>query len=236
MRIKILLIAIAVFTGTACAHPADGGGDAVVDRSVSVVGTGTVEVMPDRVRISAQASALAQDPATARAQVDRQVGGARQALQRVGIDEDALRAQSIRIQPEFEYRNQERTLRGYRATRDFSVVIDDLDAAGEVLDALLSAGLPQVSGLNYELSDPDAHRSDARDLAIADARAKAEQLAEGLDAEVGAVRHVQIGATPSHPAPMPMMMSAMRESDASYAPDDLRITEQVSVVFDLTVD
>jgi uncharacterized protein len=231
MRIKSLLIAVAVFAGTACAQPAD---DAA-DRSVSVVGVGTVEVTPDRARISAQASNLSRDPSSARAEVDDQVATARQALAGIGIDESALRAQSIRIQPEFEYRNQERILRGYRATRDFSVLIDDLDVAGSVLDALLSAGLPQVSGLSYELSDPEAHRIIARDMAIADARTKAEQLAAGLDARVGAVRFIQAGAAPPAPGPAPMM-TMMREADASYAPGDLHVVERVSVVFDLVVD
>ena len=232
MRHPIALLLIAFTSSAACAHPAD---DAT-DRTVSVVGIGIVEVAPDRVRINAQASALERDPAAARAAVDRQVAAARQALLRAGLDEEALRAQSIRLQPEYTYRNQERTLRGYRATRDFSVSVDDLERAGSILDALLSAGLPQVSGLSYEVTDPEVHRSAARDLAIADARRKAEQLAAGLGAEIGTVRRVQLGASPAQPpSPGPMMMMA-READAGYAPDDLRFVEQVSVVFDLEVD
>jgi uncharacterized protein len=231
MNIRTLLIPLTLAASAACAHPADG----TMARTVSVVGTGTVEAAPDRVRITAQASALERAPAAARAAVDRQVANARQALRRVGLDEDALRAQSIRIQPEYQYIDQRRSLSGYRAIRDFSVMVEDIDGAGEVLDALLSAGLPQVSGLNYEVAEPEVQREAARDLAIADARRKAEQLAAGLDAEVGAVRRIQLGGSPAPPGPGPVMMMA-READTGYAPDDLRFTEQVSVVFDLEVD
>jgi len=231
MNLRTPLLILALVTGAACAHPAE---DAA-SHTIAVVGTGVVEAAPDRVRINAQASALARDPAAARATVDRQIASAREALSRAGVGEDSLRAQSIRIQAEFDYRNQERILRGYRATRDFSVILDDLDRAGPVLDALLAAGLPELSGLSYEVAEPSVHHDAARDLAVADARRKAEQVAEGLGARVGTVRRVQLGSSPIQPGPMPTMMMA-READASYAPDDLSFMESVSVEFDLIVD
>lgn len=226
--LPLLLLCLAPM---ACAQPAAPG---PADRSVATTGTGRVEAAPDRARIRAQATALAVDSAAARNAVDAQIAAARAALVRLGYDEDALRANSLRIQPEYSYQDRERHLTGYRATRDLAVLLTDLERAGEVLDALLASGLPEVSGIGYELSAPAELRDEARALAVADARRKAEQLAAELGARLGPVRHIQQGGGAPPPSPARMVMAA--EADTGYRPDDLSVSETVSVVFDLIVD
>ncbi len=48
---------------------------------------------------------------------------------------------------------------------------------GDVVDAATSAGATNVNGVTFRVDDPTAAEAQARDAAVADARAKADQLA-----------------------------------------------------------
>ena len=67
------------------------------------------------------------------------------------------------------------------------VTIRDLYKVGAVLDAAIEAGANNIHGVSFRIDDPDAPESGAREQAVADGLAKAEQLAELHNAQVGDV-------------------------------------------------
>jgi len=70
------------------------------------------------------------------------------------------------------------------------VTVRDLAGVGDILQEALSAGANRVADVAFAVEDTTALRREAREAAIADARAKADQLAAGLGAVVGAVHSV----------------------------------------------
>ncbi|NTV65551.1 MAG: SIMPL domain-containing protein, partial [Oscillochloris sp.] len=90
-------------------------------------------------------------------------------------------------------------------------------------------------GVSFMLADPAAALAQARDAAVANARARAEQLAKGSGASVGQVLVISenIGASPV--VPLPMMERAVA-NDASSVPvqaGQLSYTAQVQVTYEL---
>lgn len=99
--------------------------------------------------------------------------------------------------------------RDYMARNTLSVTLRDVEAAGEVLQALLEAGANEFSGLSFGLQDPRPVEDEARRAAVADARAKAELYAEAAGVTLGPIRTINEGGMRG-PMPMdaPMMLEA----------------------------
>lgn len=72
---------------------------------------------------------------------------------------------------------------------------------GTILGAAQAAGVNSVGGVSFSLEDPTPAISQARALAVANARARAEELAKGLGVKVGKVLTInEYGASVPVPA------------------------------------
>jgi uncharacterized protein len=106
-------------------------------------------------------------------------------------------------------------LRGYQVRQTTSVKVRDTAVAGDLLSGVGSRGATEVSGLNFTFDDPDALDAQARAEAIADAEAKAKELARQLGVKI--VRVVSFGENKSYPGiptPYYRMEAGMGGADA----------------------
>ena len=71
------------------------------------------------------------------------------------------------------------------------VLVRDLPKAGTIVDAGVASGADQVSGPTFSRSDKDALYRDALRAALAQARAKAQALAEASHVALGSVTKVE---------------------------------------------
>jgi uncharacterized protein YggE len=86
-------------------------------------------------------------------------------------------------------------------THTLTVMVRDLTKVGDVLGAAQGAGVNSVGGITFTLEDPEPAITEARALAVANARARAEEIAKGLGVKVGKVLTVnEYGGS----VPMPM--------------------------------
>ena len=88
-------------------------------------------------------------------------------------------------------------LTGYRVRNNATVKLRDLDEVGEVIDEVVTAGGDDVriSGIDFTLEDPKPKMAELREMAVADAKAKAEHLAELSDVSVGRLIYISEGAS-----------------------------------------
>ncbi len=80
---------------------------------------------------------------------------------------------------------------GFAASHDLVVLVRDLPKAGPIVDAAVASGADQVSGPTFSRSDKDALYRDALRAALAQARAKAQSLAEASHVALGSVTKVE---------------------------------------------
>ncbi len=159
-------------------------------KHITVTGVGTSTVTPDAVRFFASVSVVAKSNKEALASASKSATVVRGALRDNGIATKDIKTSSLTVYPEYNYtqdRGQE--LLGYRATQSFTVVIRKADNAGVVIDAAVSAGgdLLQVNGIAPFLLNGAAATENAREAAVADARARANSYAKYLGASLGRV-------------------------------------------------
>ena len=203
-------------------------------RTITVVGEGLVSLVPDVARINVGAEVRADTVAEAKTEVDRQVAAIMAVLQESGVESKDIQSNHYSIHYEREQMtvmhggppapNQE----GYRVSNMLRVTVRDVERAGGLLDAIVEAGANQVWGVTFTVSDESAWQGQARAKAMADARARAAEVAGLEQGKVLSVSEV-IGGMGYRP------IAAMREygvgGGGGFAPGELEIGTQVEVVF-----
>ena len=76
------------------------------------------------------------------------------------------------------------------AQNSLSVTLRDISLVGEALGASVQAGANSIDGLSYGITDPTALEDSARELAVADARNRAEHLAALTGTQLGRVLNI----------------------------------------------
>jgi uncharacterized protein len=120
----------------------------------------------------------------------------------------------------------------YTATNNVEVTIRNLDLAGKVLSAATSAGANQLYGLRFEIEDPAPLQVEARKEAVADARQRAERLAQLAGVKLGpaqSITEVDGGGS----GPMPMYAAAKMDSSAPVERGEITLTSTVQIVYSL---
>ena len=169
----------------------NGGEDKPVERSIRVQGQGTVSAKPDLVTISLGVQTTGETAMDALALNSEQMSGVLHAIQAAGIEQEDIQTSGINLYPVYEDRSlvkpgEQRQIVGYRASNDVSVRVHDIDKAGSVLDAAVTAGANQVGGVRFGLSDTETIVTDALIAAVQNAQAKAQTIADTLGVTLGA--------------------------------------------------
>ena len=96
---------------------------------------------------------------------------------------------------------------GYRVQNQVTVKIRDLAKSGPLLDKVVSAGANRVTGIDFDIDKAGALRDAATKAAIAEARRRAELMAEAAGVKLGAIQSIQTsdgGGVPIFRAQMAM--------------------------------
>lgn len=204
--------------------------------TITVTGIGEYAAAPDEAVLNFQVSAEAQTAAAARDEVEKVVSAFLQELAALKLPQDAVVAENLSVSPRFNYHEGRSELAGYRGSRLISVTLSDFTTIGEVTDLAFKSGINEVAGFTYQLKDRKAAEKKARELAIADAKAKAGELAEGFAVELGTPKSLSFELQGSVISPRPMLMAARADnaagaSSAAYNVDDITIKAQVNAVY-----
>jgi uncharacterized protein YggE len=113
------------------------------------------------------------------------------------------------------------------------VRVRDLDKLGDVLSTSVSLGANSIWGVEFELDDPKPLQATARDVAVADALAKAKRLAEAAGAQLGPLLRINEGGTPATPASDGMYRMASVKLQAPTEAGSVEVTATVTLEFAL---
>jgi hypothetical protein len=203
-------------------------------RAITVIGEGKVSLKPDLAMINVGAEARANTVSEAKAEVDAQMASIAAALEEAGVDEKDIQTSHYSIyyeqepMPVMPEGSALENRGGYRVSNMVRVTVHDVDKAGDVLDAVVQAGANQVSGVNFTVSDESTWQSEARAKAMADARSRAQELADLAQVELGQVLSVSevIGSSL-----VPMMAAERGLGGGGIAPGELELGTQIQVTF-----
>lgn len=224
-----------------------------------VTGQGRVSLEPDLAILSLGVEAGGATVQEARSKAAEAMAAVVAALKSRGVEDKDIRTSYFNIQPKYTYReltrcpeptpqnplpetkgcytDREQVLSGYRVTNQVSVKLRDLDSAGLVIDEVAAAGgdYIRINGISFTVEDDSAARVQAREKAVKDALAKAEQFAQLTGVAVGKLIYISesVGAV----YPQPVFRGGMEYEAASSVPPtpisggEMEVTVNVQAVF-----
>lgn len=159
-----------------------------------VTSSGEVPATPDlltlRLGIEAQQATVAE----AQAEAAEAMNSVMNALTESGIAENDIQTQrySISQRTRWDPDEEKQVIIGYQVTNMVTVKIRDIDGAGSVIDAVVEAGgdLTRIDSLYFSVEDPSTYQEEARAKAMADAKDKAEQLADLAGVSLGTATYI----------------------------------------------
>ncbi len=156
--------------------------------TITVSGEGRYAAPPDIVVLNVSVTTEKAIVGEAQKENTRKMNAVIEFLKRLGIAEKDLKTINYTIYPLYDYPDGRQVFRGYQVSQTAEMKIRDLDKVGETLEGVTRQGANQVGSLSFTFDDPEAPRKEARKLAIAHAKEKAEILA--IDLGVDLVRIV----------------------------------------------
>ena len=172
--------------------------------TIVVSGTGRVAVEPDVAELRLGVAVSRGSVEVARAAAAEAMTAILGAVVAAGVATRDVRTTLLSVQPRYDYRDGTApTLVGYDLANIVEVTVRDLGVLGAIVDAALSAGATSLDGLSFQVDDPREAERAARLAAVAEARSRAEVLAEAAGVTIGGVADiVEGGPPPSWPGPM----------------------------------
>lgn len=157
---------------------------------VVATGEGKVSAMPDSARIQFAFDHTAARPLVAKQQVDVAVNAFLNGLDQFAVDEADVRASELSASEDIEYDKGRKVSNGFNASREVTVLLKDLSKLNDFLDYGLGAGANGVSDVTFIASNEKQLREQAKRMAVADARARADGLATAFGSRLGPVYSV----------------------------------------------
>jgi len=159
-------------------------------RSVVMTGTGKASTVPDQLSFTVTVGVTRPDVAEAHDESSRALGRVLAALKKFGVTRKDTQTTGLSIDPQYRYHQYaEPEITGYRVSQSMRVTVTELAQAGKAITASIRAGgnAVRVHGISLGISDRDEVLDQARDLAVTQAREKAEQVAAATGQELGDV-------------------------------------------------
>ncbi|PWJ34187.1 SIMPL domain-containing protein [Sediminitomix flava] len=176
------------------------------DPMIKVEGYATVKQVPKLMNINITISQedIAYDMAVQK--VQEKLSKMKENFKNASLDEELIKATSFRVDERFEYRDGKRKLMGYNAVMDLSVKTEyNAQTSYKAVAALTEDKEFVRFSIGFELSDDQktALKEEALKKAVADAKAKAQILAEAAGAKLGDLNSIRYGHTDEHYRPSP---------------------------------
>lgn len=249
MSVKKLLLAVVVMVLAAApvlalgqsAEAAPSRQGEMPAQTITVTGRGVAYGAPDVARIGLGVEASNQDVLQAMDDANARMNAVMQALTDGGVAPEDIRTENFSIYQDYGYGGPvasgmegDQPKPSYRVTNGVSVTVRDTSKVGELLAAVVAAGANMVNYVQFDIDDRAALESDARGLAVADARARAEELAGMLGLAVGKPLSVSENSD-YYGSPLYGLGGGggMAESAAPISQGQLSVSMAVTITFEL---
>jgi len=202
---------------------------------IAVSGSGNVSVTPDIARIEVGVEVTGETVADARGGAANAMDAIMAALADNGVEEKDVKTRYFNIYPQYNYKEDSAPeITGFVVSNQVTVTVRNIDSASEVLDAAIDAGgdAVRVNGISFTVEDPQEFLDEARADAIADARSRAETLADAAGVDLGSVRSISESTSfvnDERFAPV----AADSGGGTSISPGEQELSVNVSVVFEV---
>lgn len=200
-----------------------------------VSGEGEVTVTPDIATLWLGIEAQAETVAEAQTQAAEAMNSVMTALTDNGVDEKDIQTQYFSIYQDTRWDSikDEEVVVGYRVTNMVTAKIREIDKIGAIIDAVAVAGgdYTRINNISFSVDDPTPYYEEARQEAMAAAKAKAEQLADLAGVTLGKPFYISEGTIYSPVVYRDVGMETVATVETPISPGEMELTLTVQVAY-----
>lgn len=182
----------------------------------SVSGEGKITMIPDIAVVNVGVTAQGPSVSQVQQELNKKMNAVTDAVKRLGVDAKDIQTSNYNISPTYDYSGSTQRVTGYQANSNLTIKVRKIDNANGVIDAATANGANEVSGVSFDVDDKTKAENQARTLAVADAKSKADTAARAAGFHLGRVINYSEGGGAS---PRPIMFDkALPVSGGGGAP------------------
>jgi uncharacterized protein YggE len=200
---------------------------------IQVNGIGKVNVTPDKVTIQLGVENKADQADQAKKANDEAIAKVLKFIKGMKIDDKDVQTQRVSL---YKTRDYEEKKDYFQASQSITVVIKDISKYESFMTGVMNAGINKIDGVSFESSKVASYETEARTLAVKDAKQKATDYANALGQKAGKAVLVTDGSSYAPPVVRPMYMmkgAAADMNEQTLAVGEIEVISNVSISFSL---
>jgi uncharacterized protein len=157
-------------------------------REITVEGEGKAYAAPDMATLHLGVNTEAKTSEAAVEQNTEKMNKVIESVKAAGIEQEDIQTTNYYLSPNYEWSQDRGSYTdGYVLDQSLTIKIRDLENVSNVMSAASGAGATTMTGLTFEIEDPDKVLEEAREKAVAKAKVKAANIEKQSGLDLGKV-------------------------------------------------
>ena len=199
---------------------------------IIVNGEGKVKVVPDQATIAATVETKGNNAKEVKKQNDEKIDAILKFIKKMNLAPADFKTQRVSLNPQYHY---EKKKHSYNATQTIEILLRDLSNYDELMEGLVNQGINRIDNVTFQSSKMKQYESEARKLAMKEAKLKAEDYVSVLGQKVGRALTISDNSQTYYPQPMYVGMKTMQSNDMS-APRETLAAGEITITATVTVN
>ena len=200
---------------------------------INVSGEGKVKVVPDQASIAVTVETKGNNAKDVKKQNDEKIEAVLKFIKKMNLAPADYKTQRVSLNPQYDY---EKKKHSYNATQTIEILLKDLSKYDELMEGLVDEGINRIDNVTFQSSKLAQYQSEARKLAMKEAKLKAEDYVSVLGQKIGRAMTISDNSQTYSPQPFYATMKTMEMSDTrapreTLAVGEINITANVTVSF-----
>jgi uncharacterized protein len=203
-------------------------------RTITASGKGAIEAIPDVAYVNIGVITEGKELSTVQTDNAEKMTSVITSLTELGIKKEEIKTINYNVNPNYNWdeKTGKSNIVGYTVSNTVVVTINEINKTGNLLDKVVANGSNSISSIRFGIKNETELYNQALELAVKDARAKAEAMGKGL----GINNIIPYKITESSSRYTPVYNERNAAMDAAKAPTpisggELEISASVSIEF-----
>ncbi len=199
---------------------------------INVSGEGKIKVVPDQAAVSFAIETKGSKAADVKNENDSKMDAVLKFIKKMTIAKEDYQTQRVALYPNYDY---EKKKNNYMATQSVTILLKNLNIYEVLMDGLVDLGINRIDNVEFKSSKMEQLQSDARKLAMKNAKAKAEDFVSMTNQKVGKAMTISDNSQVYYPTRPMYEMKTMAMANDGGAPKETLAAGEIEIVVNVTV-
>lgn len=199
---------------------------------INVSGEGKIKVVPDQAMLTVTVETKGNNAKEVKKINDEQIESVLKLLKKMNLPATDYKTQRVSLNPQYDYEKKKNT---YNAQQTIEILLKDLSKYDELMEGIVANGINRIDNVVFQSSKLAQYQSEARKMAMKEAKLKAEDYVAVLGQKVGRALTITDNTQTYYPQPVFATMRKMEMSD-SAAPRETLATGEITITANVSVN